>query len=165
MKKKDFVPGVVVALSGRIMKTLPSVHVMEGTGRLEDLPDEERLFLCVGVRGTSVQLAEITTQGRGERLFIEYRWRGAQPGYGSLRIGRWRVGPQYLNGALFVAEADELCSAILHPQSAGRLRTVTDDGLAAVRAHLASSLGEGQSLYPWRAVPRRGTSRCWHSAA
>ena len=88
MKKKDFVPGVVVALSGRIMKTLPSVHVMEGTGRLEDLPDKERLFLCVGVCGTSVQLAEITSRGRRERLFIEYRWRGVQPGYGSLLIGR-----------------------------------------------------------------------------
>lgn len=167
MKRKDFAPGVVVALSGRVLKALPSVRVMDQNSRLEELPDEERLFLCVGVSRGFVQLAEITSQGREERLFIRPGWRGVQSGYGSLRISRWRVGRQYLNGAAFVGEAQELCSAALSPQSAGRFRIVTDEGLAVVRAHLAPRLKAGQSLFPWAPASPDGrvASHRWKFAA
>lgn len=167
MEKKDFEVGVVVALSGSILKRLSSVQVIDRFCRLEELPDEERLFVCAGVRKGAVQLAEITSREREQRLFIEPAWRGYQSGYGSLRIGRWCVGKQYVNGAVFVGDPAELCSAALSPQSAGRYRLITEEGMKVVRAFLEPRLKDGQAFYPWKradAVPH-GTSKHWKTAA
>ena len=150
MKYNDITTGIVNSFNGKdIQNRIPRFirELPRRYGKPSNLPDESRLFVCVGHRNGISQWAEITTESNEKRLEIHGVWRSWQDGdrFHNPNV-RWKRDTQYLNGAVFEGP-DRLWALLATDQNTGgKCKSVTCGGLTAIRNHLQPTLTE--TLFP-----------------
>lgn len=154
MNRKDIEVGIVNSFAGsEIMKRIPDEirEIPRKYGEPSELPDEPRLFVCVGHQKGRSQWAEITTKNRddkqSERLEIEREWRSWQDG-GARHSSKvaWKKNDQYIHGAVFEGSDEVWASLAQDRNTQGQFKIVTSEGIQKIREHLNPQLDE--PLFP-----------------